>query len=225
VEAAGIDTALFDDEIVGLNWTYSNAVGGIKLIVRDDDLEDAADVLDFPSADPETLTEGGAEVVLSAAEETAEQAEAVLCPSCGSAEVTRVPRMRFFLFLAVIGGGAGLALHQYGLGLMAVLVAALVTAIAPSHRCTACGERWSARPPAEPVMVVGPPPDVSDTLEEPCPRCGSTEFHKEDYRLFQALTLIVGFFAAPLLLPLMLGMVVAWPFLPKRHCDSCGLSV
>ena len=39
LEAEGIDCYLFDEEIVSLNPLYSNAVGGIKAKVRQEDLE------------------------------------------------------------------------------------------------------------------------------------------------------------------------------------------
>jgi hypothetical protein len=221
VEAAGIDTALTDDEIVAITWTWSNAVGGIKLIVRDDDLQDAADVLDFPSAEPETTEESAADAVLPVDEEADQQTGAVLCPECGSAAVTRIPRLRLFLFFAAVLGGAGIALHQSQLGLVAVLAVALVTAMTPSHRCTSCMERFNARPP---VTTAGPPPDASDMLEEHCPRCGSVEFHKPDFRLLQGITLLVGFTVNALLLPVMLVLLLAWPFMPRRHCDNCELN-
>lgn len=43
--AAGIRATLVDEHTVGLNWTWSNAIGGVKLIVREEDYEDAARIL------------------------------------------------------------------------------------------------------------------------------------------------------------------------------------
>jgi hypothetical protein len=41
IDSAGIDSVLLDENIVGLNWFYSNAMGGVKLQVRARDAEDA----------------------------------------------------------------------------------------------------------------------------------------------------------------------------------------
>jgi len=45
LEAEGIDCFLFDEEIVSINPLYSNAVGGIKVKVREEDLERTLHVL------------------------------------------------------------------------------------------------------------------------------------------------------------------------------------
>src|SRR4051812_33431824 len=41
LDSAGIESFLADDNIVRLDWFYSNMVGGIKLLVRDEDAETA----------------------------------------------------------------------------------------------------------------------------------------------------------------------------------------
>jgi hypothetical protein len=46
LEAAGIPAVLADAEIVAMDWLISNAVGGIKVQVREEDAERAAAVLD-----------------------------------------------------------------------------------------------------------------------------------------------------------------------------------
>ena len=45
LESAGIESFLADDNIVGIAWHYSNAVGGIKLFVRAEDAEAAQELL------------------------------------------------------------------------------------------------------------------------------------------------------------------------------------
>ncbi|HVK16195.1 MAG TPA: DUF2007 domain-containing protein [Fimbriiglobus sp.] len=45
LEEAGIDAVLTDAEIVAMDWLISNAVGGIKVQVREEDAERAAEVL------------------------------------------------------------------------------------------------------------------------------------------------------------------------------------
>jgi hypothetical protein len=56
--AAGIRATLVDEHTVGLNWTLSNAIGGVKLIVREEDYEDAARILADPGAEEELDDEG-----------------------------------------------------------------------------------------------------------------------------------------------------------------------
>lgn len=46
LEDAGIQAAITDSEIVAMDWLISNAVGGIKVQVREEDAERAAAVLD-----------------------------------------------------------------------------------------------------------------------------------------------------------------------------------
>jgi hypothetical protein len=46
LEGAGIQAVIADSEIVAMDWLISNAVGGIKVQVREEDAERAATVLD-----------------------------------------------------------------------------------------------------------------------------------------------------------------------------------
>ncbi|HUL16113.1 MAG TPA: hypothetical protein VLV88_08965 [Terriglobales bacterium] len=41
IDSAGIDSVLMDQYIIGLNWFYSNAMGGVKLQVRSRDAVEA----------------------------------------------------------------------------------------------------------------------------------------------------------------------------------------
>jgi hypothetical protein len=45
LEAAGIPAVVTDQEIVAMDWLISNAVGGIKVQVREEDADRAAEVL------------------------------------------------------------------------------------------------------------------------------------------------------------------------------------
>ena len=63
LEAEGIDCYLFDEEIVSLNPLYSNAVGGIKAKVRDEDVERTRTFL-----------------------KSIELQQKPLCPACGSSD-------------------------------------------------------------------------------------------------------------------------------------------
>jgi len=66
LEAFDLDAVLADEETVDINWLWSNAIGGVKLRVRESDCAEARSVL---------------------AMESAEVADpAVSCPVCGNAD-------------------------------------------------------------------------------------------------------------------------------------------
>jgi len=45
LDSAGIECVLYDDNLVRLDWFYSNAIGGVKLVVQENDKEQAESVL------------------------------------------------------------------------------------------------------------------------------------------------------------------------------------
>ena len=46
LEVDGIGCYIFDDNLIGLNWLYANAVGGVKLYISSEDLEKALEIMD-----------------------------------------------------------------------------------------------------------------------------------------------------------------------------------
>jgi hypothetical protein len=46
LDSSGIESFLVDENLVGIQWMYSNAVGGIKLLVRSEDAETARNLLE-----------------------------------------------------------------------------------------------------------------------------------------------------------------------------------
>jgi hypothetical protein len=46
LDSAGIECFLFDENVVRIDWFLSNAIGGIKLRVREEDVAAAAALLD-----------------------------------------------------------------------------------------------------------------------------------------------------------------------------------
>lgn len=75
LESAGIEALLADDNMIRLDWFYSNLLGGIKLKVRAEDAEAANEILSQPI--PEFVdVEGIGEY------------EQPKCPRCQSLEVT-----------------------------------------------------------------------------------------------------------------------------------------
>jgi hypothetical protein len=75
LESAGIRSYLFDDNMINMNWFYSNALGGIKLKVQPEDVDAANEILNQPI--PETIEiEGIGEY------------EQPRCPKCQSLDVS-----------------------------------------------------------------------------------------------------------------------------------------
>jgi hypothetical protein len=96
LQAAGIHATLADDHIVAAAWLYSNAVGGVKVLVPAEDAAAAQEVLDTPAAIDADPGAGGGD---------APAFEATSCPRCGSHNVGSVTPGRRLLFLSwlVIG--------------------------------------------------------------------------------------------------------------------------
>jgi len=77
LESAGIEAFLADDNMIRMDWFISNLLGGIKLKVRTEDAELAAEILSSPV--PQAFeVEGGVG-----------DYEQPTCPRCGSVEVTQ----------------------------------------------------------------------------------------------------------------------------------------
>ena len=83
LEAAGIPAFVQDEHFVQMDWLYSNAIGGVRVQIADDDLDSAREFLaaDTPRSCPE--------------------ASDVICPSCGSHDTApdELPRRIAFLSL------------------------------------------------------------------------------------------------------------------------------
>ena len=88
IEAAGIEATIADEHLVSMTWTYSNAVGGVKVLVPADRLEEAKSLLESgaivdlpPASSPDGETDtGGSDT----------------CPRCGSRDFeSRLSGKRF----------------------------------------------------------------------------------------------------------------------------------
>lgn len=75
LDSAGIECALTDDNMVRMDWFYSNAIGGIKLLVNVGDAAEAEQVLSQPIPDHLDVTGVG-------------DFEQPKCPKCGSLDVS-----------------------------------------------------------------------------------------------------------------------------------------
>lgn len=58
LDSAQIDSFLADQNLVRMDWLYSNLVGGMKLMVRPEDLEEATKLLDEQANEANAVREG-----------------------------------------------------------------------------------------------------------------------------------------------------------------------
>src|SRR5262245_51488297 len=76
VEDAGVEAALADEGVAGVNWLLTSAVGGIKLQVREGDAERALEILaEVASPQAEAPTSAEAEPPTEATEAAEEERE------------------------------------------------------------------------------------------------------------------------------------------------------
>ncbi len=112
LEGAGIECYLFNENMVRLDWLWSNLLGGVKLVVREKDVEESQRLLEQNVS--ETFDLGGAG-----------QYEQPRCPKCGSMDVSfeglmkRVAGAGLFLGLPInvkmTGWNCNSCEHQWGI--------------------------------------------------------------------------------------------------------------
>lgn len=85
LEAEGIPCFIRDEHTIGINWLYSNVLGGVRLCVSEEDLVRAKEIL--------------------AASLPEEEAAPLRCPECGSERVEDRQAQRGWSFLsaAIVG--------------------------------------------------------------------------------------------------------------------------
>jgi hypothetical protein len=112
LDAAGIESHLLDENLVRLDWFYSNAIGGVRLCVHEPDVARAFEVLNQP---PESF----------ALEEDPGIADyqQPRCPKCGSRDVK-------------VGGSNTAAAYVTMWAGVPIPLRTL------RWKCHACGERW-----------------------------------------------------------------------------------
>jgi hypothetical protein len=84
LEAAGIPAFVQDENFVQLDWLYSNAIGGVRVQILDDDLEATREFLAEDSPQP------------------CPDASDVLCPSCGSQQTVPIDLPQRIAFLSLV---------------------------------------------------------------------------------------------------------------------------
>lgn len=117
LEAEGIRAALDGEHHIAMDWMISNAVGGVKLLVLDSDVEQATRILQ------EDETEKDAAI---ASDEPIDD-DAESCPACQSMDFHQERLNRPMAFLSVLFFGFPLPFFSQNLA------------------CNSCGHRWRER--------------------------------------------------------------------------------
>jgi hypothetical protein len=95
LESAGIQVFIADEHTINMDWLYSNAMGGVRLLVSVEDADEARRIL-------ETDFSEGVDESFLANEKT--KRNVAHCPRCGSDEVysyTKGKRSAFVLFISL----------------------------------------------------------------------------------------------------------------------------
>lgn len=118
LESACIKAVLTEENTVSANWFYTIFAGGIKLLVRQKDLEQARQILQDVRNNP-AVDENGLPVF--------KKDEGFVCPACGSAKIDFETYSRKWLVLS---------LFVFEIPLPVRINRAL---------CCQCGHRWKQR--------------------------------------------------------------------------------
>lgn len=86
LESEGIVTVIENENLIRLDWLYMNALGGLRLLVREEDATRAREILAQPEPAAETTDPAGP------AEGPAPATES--CPRCGSPETEAIETRR-----------------------------------------------------------------------------------------------------------------------------------
>jgi hypothetical protein len=98
LEAAGIESALANEHLVSMNWLYSNAVGGVQVLISEDRFEEGRSLLESHAAVMDDARE-------SAGDQAVDGGIGATCERCGSTEFeSALPGKRFAIFSWLIVG-------------------------------------------------------------------------------------------------------------------------
>jgi hypothetical protein len=125
LEAAGIESSLADENMVRMQWFISTGIGGIRLQVRKEDVDEALSVLGEPVPDTFDVEGVGA-------------FEQPKCPRCGSVDVTHQEGMDKRIALPAL----------WALGVP-------VPVSRDNWVCESCGARWQEIPDEGPTDASG----------------------------------------------------------------------
>ena len=100
LEAAGIDSFIADEHTINMQWLYSNAMGGVRLLVQEVDLDNALSLLNTDFSESVIYQE--------------QKLGIDHCPNCGSDELepfTQGKRSAFVVFILL---GFPLFFYRHG---------------------------------------------------------------------------------------------------------------
>jgi hypothetical protein len=117
LKAEGIHAALDGEHLVTANWLMSNAIGGVKLLVHERDLESARRVLQDKCQDVRDEDTGN---------ETDVGVSLERCPGCGSSHTYKERLERRLIFLSIL------------------LLGIPVPFLSRKMVCETCGRKWRA---------------------------------------------------------------------------------
>ncbi|MCG7488238.1 MULTISPECIES: DUF2007 domain-containing protein [unclassified Vibrio] len=100
LEAAGIESCIADEHTINTQWLYSNAIGGVRLMVAEQDLEQAENILSTDFSD-----------VLCAEQSATSQDH---CPKCDSVKIEPFTKGKRSAFLVFILLGFPLFFYKHG---------------------------------------------------------------------------------------------------------------
>jgi hypothetical protein len=120
LESAGIQAWIADENLVRMDWFYSNLVGGMRLQVDESNEAAAREILEQGA--PETIEYGEKETYIQPT-----------CPKCGSPEIT-------------LGSGTDGGRSLVALAMLAVPVPPRKAV----WHCEACGAQWADEQDSEP---------------------------------------------------------------------------
>ncbi|TYT74383.1 putative signal transducing protein [Desulfobotulus mexicanus] len=101
LDSAGIESCIADEHTVNAQWLFSNAIGGVRLMVAEKDADEASQILntDFSeSLDNEINDEEGRDA----------------CPHCGSTDLSPYTKGKRPAFLVFILIGFPLFFYRHG---------------------------------------------------------------------------------------------------------------
>jgi DNA-directed RNA polymerase subunit RPC12/RpoP len=214
LESAGIEAFLADENTVGVNWLYSNALGGMRLYVNGENAADASRILGLESDSTEDAP--STEETAPLDEET--EPEALGCGECGSTNVTAIPRGAIALIVAVIATGVTVVSGLVAIPLLFAVIVVAILLFGPTHRCRDCGTTFVDRRRSRTRETEAGPSEEIEPPDVKCPRCGSLETETLRRRRIKGATLAMSALGIFLWLP----FLVVWMFLPKHHCIACG---
>ena len=101
LDSVGIESYIADEHTVNTQWLYSNAIGGVRLMVAESDAEDAKQILSSDFSE-------------SLGNEVDVDEEKDVCPKCGSKDLFAFTKGKRPAFLVFILLGFPLFFYKHG---------------------------------------------------------------------------------------------------------------